>query len=215
LWTQAFTLLPNRADYAKINADLIFNLARAHERQFDVDNDPAQLRQAIILLERYIESLPSLYADDVAEFDAQKTKATQVKSEIEARLDAHESAAPSSTTDVSSGGEPGQAMVIVGATLAGLGGMALGLSGYAMAAGNSANDISGLDPSDIDGRREQFDRGRSMNTLAIAAGVGAGVLVGTGVALIVVGKKRGKEPKTAWAPWIAPGAAGFSASARF
>jgi tetratricopeptide (TPR) repeat protein len=217
LWTQAFTLLPNLAEYAKINADLIFNLARAHEKQFDVDNDPAQLRQAIILLERYIESLPNLYADDVAEFDAQKTKTTQVKTDIEARLDAYESSRPAGPASGpgDSPPEPGRSLVITGAVLTAVGGLALGASGYGMAAGAQANDISDVDPTDIDERRTQFDRGRSMNTIAIAGGVSAGVLIATGVALIVVGKKKGKESRVALTPWLAPNGGGLVTRARF
>jgi tetratricopeptide (TPR) repeat protein len=220
LWTQAFTLLPNDAEFASVKADIIYNLARARERQYDVDNDPAQLRQALILLDQYIESLPSLYADP-GEVDQQRSKAQQVRDDIQARLDEHEKA--EATKQVGSPApakqdedkDPGRGLVLTGAALTAIGGAALGVSAAGMVLGNQANDISDLDPADVDGRREQFDRGRTMNLMAISAGVGAGLLIGTGVALLVVGKKKGKESQARVLPFASPTLAGLSASGRF
>ena len=221
LWTQAFTLLPNSAEFASAKADIIYNLARAHERQYDVDADPAQLRQALILLEQYIESLPSLYADP-GEAKLQRERARPVRDEIQERLDAHEKAeatkdagSPAPASDAGGDDNPGKGLVLTGVALTAVGGVALGVSAAGMVLGNQANDISGLDPADIDGRREQFDRGRNMNLLAISAGIGAGVLIGTGVALLVVGKKKGKESQAAVWPTLSPTGAGLTATARF
>ncbi len=84
-----------------------------------------------------------------------------------------------------------------------------------MVMGSQANDISALEPTQLQERQDQFDRGRTGNTLAIAGGVVGGVFLATGVALLVVGKQRQSKKQTALAPALGPGFAGLQLSGRF
>ncbi len=62
-------------------------------------------------------------------------------------------------------------------------------------------------------RNEADDRGRRMNALSIGGGITAAVLAATGIALIVIGKKRDKA-LTSLVP-VGPGQAGFTLTTRF
>jgi hypothetical protein len=96
--------------------------------------------------------------------------------------------------DVRSGAaKPGKALVITGGTLTGLGLVtgSLAIVGAFQAA--NAEDISSLDPEDLSGREDQFIGGSAANTLIIVGSVAAGVLVTTGIALVVTGVRRNKN----------------------
>lgn len=225
LWTEAFSIVPDTTDSARIKALLIYNIATARERAYEVTNDVSQLRQAKILMQGYAQSIPALFGDS-AEGADEVVKITERLNAITAQIEAYErkkardrrSAGPAERSD-DGPDDPGRgSKVLIGAGAAalavGVGGLAMMGAGVAM--GNKANDIDGLEADDIDGRREQFDRGRMGNTLAIAGGVVGGVFAITGAVLVGIGaSRRAKAKSAALAPWFGPRVVGLGVGGRF
>jgi hypothetical protein len=207
LWTEAYGLVESTPETAAIKALLIFNLAQAHVKAFELHEDTLHLKKARALLDSYRASLELLYADEAARAD-ESAKVDATLADIAAKLDAAErdqaeaeptpgpTAPPPQVDAPPSNPSPGNPLLFagVGVTVLGvaMGGVGLGL-GAAWAA--SANDVSGLEPSDLDAREQQFTRGRRANSLMIAGGVIAGVLIPTGVALLAIGAKRNADAR--------------------
>lgn len=210
LWTEAYAIVPETSDGAQTKVLLLYNIATAREKQFDVSRDPAELRQAAILLESFERSIPTLYGGEGPEAEAERTKVRAKRAELEARLREHEAAQaaaddeddeatpppPEPTAPPDDDGAPqgrgARGLVIGGAVAAGLGVGGLGLMAAGLGMGARANDISDLAPDDVDGRRARFDRGRTGNALAIAGGVAGGVLLVTGAVLLGLGLRRAR-----------------------
>lgn len=208
LWTEAYGLVESSPENAAIKALLIFNLAQAHVKAFELHEDTLHLKKARALLESYRASLELLYADETARAD-ENAKVDATLADIAAKLDAAEAerapepeptpAPPPPQVDAPpSNPSPGNPLLFagIGVTVLGvaMGGVGLGL-GAAWA--SNANDVSGLEPSDLDAREQQFARGRRGNMLMVAGGVIAGVLIPTGVGLLTIGAKRNAEARRA------------------
>jgi hypothetical protein len=199
LWTEAFTMVPEEPHNARIKALLIYNIAAARERAFEVDHDATHLRQAKILMENFAATIPALYGEGPEAADEQ-AKATDRMNDLARKLERAEAeakrargSARTSAADLPDDDEAQaelarkrKAMIASGATLLVLGGAGLGMMAGGLAMGSRANDLSGLDPTDIEGRREQFERGRTGDSLAIAGGVLGGLFAVTGVVLLAV-----------------------------
>ena len=223
-WTDAYSSVPDTPDAARIKALLIYNIATAREKLYSVTNDPKHLRQAKSLLEEFEKSIPALYAaDDVA---AETERVRERIGAIDGQLSEADSGSDSGS-GTSSGSGPGsgtgrgaddggssdgKGLVIGGAVALGLGVAGLGMMGAGLGIGAQANDISELGEDDIDGRRDQFARGRTGNVLAIAGGVAGGLLAVTGAVLVGLGVKK-KRSSVAWGP--GPAMAGLSVAGRF
>lgn len=234
LWTEAFGLVPNVPEYAPIKAKLIANLAAAQERAYGVDGQVSHLNQARILIERYHAALDEIYLDEVerekelawvderlSKIDAElKVVADREAAERAAAERAAAERAAADRASVEPRRPPGQGLMITGSVLTGLGVAGLGVMVGGMVVGRQNDDISDLPTNDLDTRADRFRMGRLGNTLAIAGGVGAGVLLGAGVALLVVGlQKRRAAGKEAAAITVAPtfggGRVGVSLLGRF
>lgn len=238
LWTEAYAIVPETPESNQIKVLLIYNIATAREKQFEVSRDPAELRQATILLQSFEDSIAALYGEG-PEAEAERAKVRERRAAIEVRLREAEAAQaaqareddgkaegtepttpPEPTTPDDGGVAPrgGRGLVIGGAVAAGLGVGGLGLMAAGLGMGARANDIADLEPSDIDGRRDRFDRGRTGNTLAIAGGVAGGVLLVTGAVLLGIGvprMKAGKRGTVALVPAPLRGGPGFVLHGRF
>jgi hypothetical protein len=234
LWTEAYGLVQSTPENAAIKALLIFNLAQAHVKAFELDEDAMHLKMARSLLDSYRTSLEILYEDSTARADEQ-TKVDEKLAEIAKKLDEVEAAKPAPEPEPEP--EPKPAVDVPPPTrpnpgnpllFAGVGVAVLGVAtgGIAMTLGGvmagKANDISDLDPLDLAAREEQFARGSRGNALLITGGVIAGVLIPTGIALIVAGSRRNAEAQRgarARVPSLAPGfgrgQAGLILSGRF
>ncbi len=83
-------------------------------------------------------------------------------------------------------------MVVAGVVLVTLGVAAWALMGAGLGVGNDAETrLDGLGSgADLERRRELLRRGRVGNGLAVGGGVAAAVLVGTGIPLIAIGRRR-------------------------
>ncbi|KIG18686.1 hypothetical protein DB30_07701 [Enhygromyxa salina] len=64
LWIRAFASLPDGEQTRSIRHALVYNIAGAHSRAYEVNRDPAHLRKAKILLENYRADHRALYGDE-------------------------------------------------------------------------------------------------------------------------------------------------------
>lgn len=223
LWTEAFTSVPDTSDAAYIKGVLIYNLATAHERAFEITGDISHLRQAKVLMESYAASINTLVPDEKAR-EVERARITERLNAVIGAIQVWDAQRERERKAKNKGGdedrEPeqksGKALVGVGAGLLGLGVVGLAVMTGGLVMGKRANDISGIDPDDIPGRRDQFDRGRTGNGMAIGGGVAGGVLLVTGAVLLGIGlSRRAKNKNTAWAPMLAPRVAGIAFAGRF
>jgi hypothetical protein len=203
LWTEAFGLVPNAPENAPVKAKLIANIAAAQERAYVVDKQVSHLNQAKILIERYRGVLDDIYLDELErekELAWVNERLTKIDAELKvvaereaaAREAAEQAAAEQAAAEQPAPRPPGRGLVIGGSVLAGVGVAGLGVMVGGMVIGSSNDDISDLPTTDLDTRADRFRMGRLGNALAIAGGVGGGVLLGVGVALLVVGLKKNR-----------------------
>lgn len=219
LWTQAFTTVPDTADAARIQAALIFDIATAREKAFEVSGDLTHLRQAKLLMEDYIASIPALYGDG-PEAEEERGRITTRLNGIVRQIERVERERSKNTrtaaTDSRPDGDPARprALIASGAALlvVGAGGLAMMTAGLVM--GSRANDISDIDDGAIDERRDQFRRGRTGNSLAIAGGVLGGVFLVTGAVLLALGATE-RRRALAFSPTFGRGHAGLAMRLRF
>lgn len=209
LWTEAYALVDSTPQNASIKALLIFNLAQAHTKAYELDEDPIHLKQAKRLLSSYRDNLELLYEDREA-LEAEYERVDEEIAEIDAKLAKLEEPEPAPRPEPPPPqveapvddqppvpGKSGTPLIAAGGALVGLG-VAAGVVGIVGGVlGSGANDISDLDPDDLVAREDRFARGRSANVLLVVGAVGAGLLLPTGAALIGVGVKRNKRLDTA------------------
>jgi hypothetical protein len=198
LWTEAFGLVPSVPEYAAIKARLIANIAAAQERAYSVDKQVSHLNQAKILIERYRGVLEDIYLDEIErekELAWVNERVAKIDAELKvvAEREAEADRAAAERADRAARAErrpPGQGLVIAGSVVAGLGVAGLGVMVGGMVLGSQNDDISDLPTNDLDTRADRFRMGRLGNGLAIAGGVGGAVMLGAGVALLVMGLKK-------------------------
>ncbi len=125
--------------------------------------------------------------------------------------------APPEPAPAPSRAEPGRPMAIAGSVLI----MASAAGYVAMAVGlgigsNADAELGSLGSSDdIARRREVMDRGQLGNRLALGAGLASAALMATGIALVVVGRRKARE-STATVGWLPlERGAGLQLGARF
>jgi hypothetical protein len=230
LWTEAYGLVESTPENAAIKALLIFNLAQAHVKAFELDDDAIHLKQARSLLDSYRSSLEMLYddesarAEELAKVDEKLAEIAKKLEEVEAgepEPEPEPKPEPKPEVDVPppSRPNPGNPLMFAGVAVTVLGvatgGIAMTLGGVM---GKRANDLGELDPLDLDAREQQFARGQRGNSLLITGAVLAGVLIPTGIALIAVGTRRNAEAnqrRTSLAPALGPGRAGLVLRGRF
>lgn len=231
LWTEAYALVDATPENAAIKALLLYNLAQAHVKAHELDEDPIHLKQALQLLENFKLSVNLLYEDEAAQ--AEELARVEGKiAEVEAKIAALEQEEPEPEPDpeppppsvgpVDQGPvdtpRPGTPLIAAGAAVGGIG-LVFGVVGVVGAVmGAQANDVDALDPLDVESREDQFRRGRTGNALAFAGAILGGVLLPTGVALIAVGvtrNKRAASARVSVSPALSPQHAGLTLVGRF
>ena len=197
-------------------------------------SDPGGLREAVTALRYYCYGFTRAYGTETPI----SVKITGPRDVLERQLVEAE-ATPQPTTppppsdpgehpvepiDPAPGGKPWKGLVIGGGVAIGLGLGAVILAGVGGARGRSF-DTKFDDPANMctlpnpTGQCADFyAAGKASNTMTIIGAVAAPLLVGAGVALLVVGLKRraaGREAQAHVVPTLAPGFAGLSVSGRF
>jgi hypothetical protein len=229
-WTQAYAALPDTADSATYRPLILYNIARAREKLFEIRGDVSHLRQALDLLVKFEAAIPEVYADEPAEGEAERTRVRERIADLEQKIEkAERGAVPATSPEPQPEPQPAEPrpqpqpdapssstrpLIAVGSVL-----LVLGVAGFAgmgagLAVGERANDIDDLPDDALAEREDRFDRGRRANAAAIALGVISPLLLGAGVALVVVGAKR-KSKTSAVAPLVSPTLVGVSLSGRF
>ncbi len=59
LWTKAYAKLPD--DASGVRNAMVYNIATAQEKAYEVDKDLQHLRQAVLLLEQYVKNYKAIY----------------------------------------------------------------------------------------------------------------------------------------------------------
>lgn len=222
LWEEAYGLVEDVPENAAIKAALIYNIAAAQEKAYDIDTDLTHLRQAAVLMETYARSIPALYGDG-PEGEAELEKIDKRLKELRQRIEDAEATLPPTETEPAPAQtvvEPtfkpdprAKPLIIAGAVTAGLGVAGLGLMAGGMAMGSAANDLE--DGLSIEDRRAQFDRGRTGDTLAYVGAIGGGVLLVTGAVLLGLGLKKRDTGLVSFVPFGGRGTAGMRVGGRF
>ncbi|MGH1340012.1 MAG: hypothetical protein ACRBN8_00565 [Nannocystales bacterium] len=222
LWEEAYGLIQDVPENAAIKAALIYNIAAAQEKAYDIDTDITHLRQAAVLMETYARSVPALYGDE-DEAQVELDKIDKRMAELRQRIEEAESGSEVAPTepqpehpDIEPTFKPdprAKPLIIAGAVTAGVGVVGLGLMAGGLSMGSSANELG--DDVSLEDRREQFDRGRLGNTLAYVGGAAGGVFLVTGAVLLGIGLKKRSAGTMAVTPWGGRGTAGMSVGGRF
>ncbi|MCA9685682.1 MAG: hypothetical protein KC457_26130, partial [Myxococcales bacterium] len=228
LWTEAYALVDPIPENAGIKALLLYNLAQAHVKAYELYAEPIHLKQALMLLQSFETSIDVLYEDETARAEEHEKVAAKI-AEVQAAITAVEEAEkadktedppppvappPQDRSDV----KPGVALLAAGGTLTAIGAAFGGLALGGMVVGSRANDISDLQPDDLAARESRFARGQSGNALAITGAVIGGLMLPVGIALIAVGSSRNKKARASLAgvaPSFGPQGGGLVFSGRF
>jgi hypothetical protein len=97
LWVRAFGMLPDGDETRSIRHALVYNIAGAHSRAYEVNRDPAHLRKAKILLENYRADHRALYGDE-AEAIRERSEVDDRIAELDTMIAASEAAGETSPT---------------------------------------------------------------------------------------------------------------------
>ena len=210
--------------------------ADAFMRGLAGSTDPTALREAVTALRQYADGFTRAYGTETPI----SAKITGPRETLEKQLADAEAAqlspgpiepgddskpvGPSEPTDPAPRGKPWKGLVIGGGVAIAVGVGATVLAGVGGARGRGF-EAKFDDPANMCVLSNQtpkcaelYDAGKASNTMTIAGAIAAPLLVGAGVALLVIGLKRrnaGREASTALVPTLAPGFAGFSLSGRF
>ncbi len=85
LWTKAYAMVEPIPENREIRNNLVYNIAAAKQKQFDLEGDVTYLKQAKGLLERYVEEYKALY-EPTEEARAEVAKAEEKIAQIEAQI---------------------------------------------------------------------------------------------------------------------------------
>lgn len=100
LWTRVYSKLGDSSTERQIRNDVIYNIAMAQERAFELNEDVTHLRQAVALLRKYVDEYKTLYQatpegrKEVAGVEARIA-------ELELRIEQSDSGAPVAPSDAS------------------------------------------------------------------------------------------------------------------
>jgi tetratricopeptide (TPR) repeat protein len=195
----------------RVQAAILFNLARAHFKAYGLDEKPEHLRQVVDLLEKYLDQT----ADLADQLDAEELleSARGELSYLEAQQSEAQDApvAPASTTsneDV----RPKKGLEAAGYTLLGLGVASGGAAITGVVLAESAREDFAVGPTLAD-RNRAASLGDTANLLIIAGSASAGALIVTGAILAATGRKRRLRAQPS--AWLAPGSAGLSLGGQF
>jgi len=224
LWQQAYAKVPE--SQAGVRNAMVYNIALAQEKAFEVDKDVAHLRQAVLLLESWVASYKAMFKK-TPETEAEVAKAHDRIKELKERIKRIEAgeepsaepaaegpAAAGSSIEFDTGYTPppevmreqkkakasnrSEGMIAAGWTLAGIGGLVF-LGGIGGIAGTTSTGSRGV--------------GASIGVTVVGAGLltAGGILLGKGYKE----KKAIKEGQYSVAPYFNRDGGGAAFRMRF
>ncbi len=238
-WIDAYSKVPAVPEYARIKAEIIYNVATAQQKWFDIDKDIQHLRQAKALIKTFIRDIPTIYEEDEATDESNRAKALlydlderieQAEEEERLRqLELEKARAPTGDPELEAQQRRRNRALIftgVGFTVLGLSG--LGVMGAGAVIGQSADDdlAAQESSSELAARQDTLSRGQTGNALFVTGALVGGVLTLTGVPLLVTGvvfekrrqKRKGPGEQVARpcvSPLLGPGVSGVAVAGRF
>lgn len=239
LWLEAYTLIPATFDNRLVKAEIIYNVARAKQKTFQIDQQVTHLRQAREIFTGYLSEIDELHSSDqaalereriqeqidelneqIAEWEAQQARredelAERMRPTFDYEADAREE-------------RRNKPMIGAGAglTALGLGGAGLLVAGLVMA-GRANVEVEGLPlQADIPAREAAIDRGEGGDILIVLGTLSAVVFLAIGAPLLGIGvsaeRKRKQRRRDAGlaqiqqlGPIMVPGGAGLGVGGRF
>lgn len=207
LWLEAYALIPSTYDNRMIKAELIYNVARAQQKWFDIDKDVKHLRQARETLDRYLSELDELYGEQAA---MEREKVEEQIADIDGQIAEWEAEQARKEAELAERMRPkfdeaadareekrNKAMVAAGASLTALGAGGVGLFVTGIILAGSANSQSSglLLESDIPARQSVIARGEAGNAMIVIGSLAGGVFLAAGVPLLAVGVSAEKKRK--------------------
>ncbi len=231
LWLEAYALIPPTYDNRLVKAELIYNVARAQQKWFEIDQDIKHLRQAREILARYLGEVDEIYPPEQVELERQKVQeqideldelireteaeiarrekelAERLRPKFDPELDRREA-------------RRNKAMIGSGAALSGLGlgGVGMIVGGVLLAA-QAEREVAELPlGADADARATAIQRGRTGNVLMVGGTVIASALIVAGVPLLATGlvfEKRRRDYKESLQMSVVPTGTGLIWTGRF
>jgi tetratricopeptide (TPR) repeat protein len=235
-WLEAYTLIPPTFENRLVKAELIYNIARAQQKWFEIDQDIQHLRQARESLGRYLEEIDELYPAEQVALERQKVE--EQIAELDESIAEAEAEAARREAELAERMRPkfdekadardrkrNKAMIGSGSafTVVGVGAVGALVAGIGMA-GQAERAVQDLPlAADMDERQRQVAKGTSGNALIVLGSLAGGVLLAAGVPLLAIGlvgeKKRKQRRREAGleaaAPMMLPGGAGLMVGGRF
>jgi tetratricopeptide (TPR) repeat protein len=235
-WLEAYALIPPTFDNRLVKAELIYNVARAQQKWFEIDQDIKHLRQAREILGRYLDEVDELYPAEQVALERQKVE--EQIADLDETITEAEAEAARREAELAERMRPkfdekadardrkrNKAMIGSGSAFTAIGLTAVGalVAGIAMA-GQAERAVEDLPlEADIDERQRQVAKGSSGNALIVLGSLAGGVFLAAGVPLLAIGlvgeKKRKQRRREAGvdaaAPVVLPGGAGLMVGGRF
>jgi hypothetical protein len=240
LWLEAYAMVPPTFENRLIKAELIYNVARAQQKWFEIDQDIKHLRQSRATLERYLGEVDEIYGEQAG---LEREKIEEQIADIEAQISEWEAEQARREAELAERMRPkfdeeadareerrNKAMIGAGAGLTALGAGGVGLLVTGVILAGSAENTSAQLPlaDDIPARQSAISRGQAGNALMVVGTLSAGVFLAAGVPLLAVGvvseNKRKRRRADAGldvarvdvvAPMWLRGGAGLSLGGRF
>ncbi|NVB41709.1 hypothetical protein G6O69_28000 [Pseudenhygromyxa sp. WMMC2535] len=235
-WLEANTLLPPTAEFSLVKAELIYNVARAQQKWFEIDDDVKHLRQAREILSSYLGDLDSLY--DPAQATLEREKLEEQIADLDAKIAAWEEDRRRREAELAERMRPSfdfaadareakrnKAMLSAGATLTAFGLAGVGMFSAGVALASSADRQLGDLPleANIETREQVILRGQGGTALIVVGSISGLIFLSCGVPLVAVAAKaeRGRKKRRAEAgveaaaPLLLPGGGGVGFVGRF
>ncbi len=215
VWFEALSLVPRTYDNRKIRAELIYNIATAQEKSFDIGGDIQNLRRARRALERFLSEIDKIYEA------AREREQVQARIQrLDERIAAAERKARALELEKAERMRPkfdpvidarerrrNRALLATGGVLTALGVAGLATMAAGLAVGKRASrDLAGLETgAELGTRRDVQARGRLGNTLAVTGILVGGVALLVGVPMVIAGgvferRRRAYRASFAWGP---------------
>ena len=212
-YTEAYSRsfsIEDEALRGRVQAAILFNLARAHSKAYALDQSAEHLRQTVDLLGKYLEQTADLQDKQDAEQLLDEAEFELERLERESQREGRNNPVPPlGQKDTSS--KPG-AMEITGFTFIGLGVVGGGVAIAGAVLSQQATKDHEAGPT-LEDRNSAETQGKRANTLIVAGAVSAGLLIGAGAVLAAAGRK--KRTRVSPSAWLTPQGAGLSVHGSF